>query len=223
MYTVVNTKNAGTGSLRTAIQNANAVPGSTIGFAIPTTDPNYDPATGVFSDWFNSSDNTENMLVQVRAQNASQVWTSVTVQLVYSGTGPAITLTPGAPGHNPDDYSSEVTTAITIDGKMVTGMTGETLFDVAWNNGVRIPRLCHVGGVSDVGACRLCLVEITVRGRRRPGILLASPPSSRRARSRPMPCRRPSRNSSALSCSASPSPPPSVTRCCTERKSRCRW
>ena len=49
VYTVVNTKNAGTGSLRTAIQNANAVPGSTIGFAIPTTDPNYDPATGVFT------------------------------------------------------------------------------------------------------------------------------------------------------------------------------
>jgi bidirectional [NiFe] hydrogenase diaphorase subunit len=49
---------------------------------------------------------------------------------------------------------------LSIDGKMVTGMTGETLFDVAWNNGVRIPRLCHVGGVSDVGACRLCLVEV---------------------------------------------------------------
>jgi bidirectional [NiFe] hydrogenase diaphorase subunit len=49
---------------------------------------------------------------------------------------------------------------LSIDGKMVTGVTGETLFDVAWNNGVRIPRLCHVGGVSDVGACRLCLVEV---------------------------------------------------------------
>ncbi len=47
-----------------------------------------------------------------------------------------------------------------IDGKMVTGLVGETIFDVAWNNGIRIPRLCHVGGISDVGACRLCLVEI---------------------------------------------------------------
>jgi len=49
---------------------------------------------------------------------------------------------------------------LTIDGKMVTGMAGETIFNAAWEAGIRIPRLCHVGGVSDVGACRLCLVEI---------------------------------------------------------------
>ncbi len=47
-----------------------------------------------------------------------------------------------------------------IDGKMVTGRAGETIFSVAWDNGVHIPRLCHVGGLSDAGACRLCLVEI---------------------------------------------------------------
>lgn len=47
-----------------------------------------------------------------------------------------------------------------IDGKMVTGLAGQTIFSVAWDNGIRIPRLCHVGGLSDVGACRLCLVEI---------------------------------------------------------------
>ena len=49
---------------------------------------------------------------------------------------------------------------LTIDGKMVTGQADETIFDVAWNSGIKIPRLCHVGGVSDVGACRLCLVEV---------------------------------------------------------------
>jgi bidirectional [NiFe] hydrogenase diaphorase subunit len=54
---------------------------------------------------------------------------------------------------------------LNIDGKMVTGMDGETIFDVAWNNGIRIPRLCHIGGVSDVSACRMCLVEI--EGQRR--------------------------------------------------------
>jgi bidirectional [NiFe] hydrogenase diaphorase subunit len=47
-----------------------------------------------------------------------------------------------------------------IDGKMVTGVAGETLFSAAWNNGIHIPRLCHIGGISDIGACRLCLVEI---------------------------------------------------------------
>lgn len=49
---------------------------------------------------------------------------------------------------------------LSIDGKMVTGLTGQTIFSVAWDNGIRIPRLCHVGGLSDVGACRLCLVEV---------------------------------------------------------------
>jgi bidirectional [NiFe] hydrogenase diaphorase subunit len=47
-----------------------------------------------------------------------------------------------------------------IDGKMLTGRAGETLFAVAWDHGIHIPRLCHVGGLSDVGACRLCLVEV---------------------------------------------------------------
>jgi len=47
-----------------------------------------------------------------------------------------------------------------IDDKMVTGLAGETIFSVAWENGIHIPRLCHVGGLSDVGACRLCLVEV---------------------------------------------------------------
>jgi bidirectional [NiFe] hydrogenase diaphorase subunit len=52
-----------------------------------------------------------------------------------------------------------------IDGKSVTGLPEQTIFDVAWENGIKIPRLCHIGGVSNVGACRLCLVE--VEGRRK--------------------------------------------------------
>ena len=47
-----------------------------------------------------------------------------------------------------------------IDGRMITGLSGETIFSVAWESGIRIPRMCHVGGLSDIGACRLCLVEI---------------------------------------------------------------
>ena len=39
-------------------------------------------------------------------------------------------------------------------------MDGQTIFKVAWDNGIHIPRLCHVGGLSDVGACRLCMVEV---------------------------------------------------------------
>ena len=47
-----------------------------------------------------------------------------------------------------------------IDGQAVTGMAGQTIFDAAWDNGIKIPRLCHVAGISDIGACRLCLVEV---------------------------------------------------------------
>ncbi len=47
-----------------------------------------------------------------------------------------------------------------IDGKLVTGMSGQSIFSVAWDNGIKIPRLCHVGGLSNVGACRLCMVEV---------------------------------------------------------------
>jgi bidirectional [NiFe] hydrogenase diaphorase subunit len=55
--------------------------------------------------------------------------------------------------------------SLEIDGKPVTGLTEQTIFNVAWENGIQIPRLCHVGGVSDLGACRLCMVE--VEGRRK--------------------------------------------------------
>ena len=47
-----------------------------------------------------------------------------------------------------------------IDGRMITGLSGETIFSVAWEHGIRIPRLCHIGGISNVGACRLCMVEV---------------------------------------------------------------
>lgn len=49
---------------------------------------------------------------------------------------------------------------LTIDDKAVTGRAGESIFSVAWTAGIRTPRLCHVGGLTDVGACRLCLVEV---------------------------------------------------------------
>ncbi len=36
----------------------------------------------------------------------------------------------------------------------------QTIFSAAWDSGIHIPRLCHIGGLSDPGACRLCLVEV---------------------------------------------------------------
>ncbi|OFY87975.1 MAG: hypothetical protein A3F72_08370 [Bacteroidetes bacterium RIFCSPLOWO2_12_FULL_35_15] len=49
VYTVTNTNDAGTGSLRAAITNVNIYPGThTLAFNIPTTDPNYISAQGVW-------------------------------------------------------------------------------------------------------------------------------------------------------------------------------
>lgn len=47
-----------------------------------------------------------------------------------------------------------------IDGREVTATEGMTILDVAKENGIRIPTLCHLDGLTDVGACRLCLVEV---------------------------------------------------------------
>jgi bidirectional [NiFe] hydrogenase diaphorase subunit len=47
-----------------------------------------------------------------------------------------------------------------IDGKDVGGREDETLLDLARENGIDIPTLCQIDGLSIVGACRLCLVEV---------------------------------------------------------------
>jgi bidirectional [NiFe] hydrogenase diaphorase subunit len=47
-----------------------------------------------------------------------------------------------------------------IDGQQVSARAGQTILEVARENNIRIPTLCHLDGLSDVGACRMCLVEI---------------------------------------------------------------
>ncbi len=49
---------------------------------------------------------------------------------------------------------------LTIEGRDVAGQTGHTILQVARENGIPIPTLCHLQGLSDVGACRLCVVEV---------------------------------------------------------------
>jgi len=55
--------------------------------------------------------------------------------------------------------TSEVKTLV-IDGREVSARRGQTILDVAKENGINIPTLCHMDGLSEVGACRMCLVEI---------------------------------------------------------------
>ncbi len=55
--------------------------------------------------------------------------------------------------------TSEVKTLI-IDEQEVSATRGQTILEVAKENGIEIPTLCHLDGLRDVGACRLCMVEI---------------------------------------------------------------
>jgi bidirectional [NiFe] hydrogenase diaphorase subunit len=48
-----------------------------------------------------------------------------------------------------------------IDGRDFSAREHETILEVARENGIFIPRLCELEGLSTVGACRLCLVEVT--------------------------------------------------------------
>jgi bidirectional [NiFe] hydrogenase diaphorase subunit len=54
---------------------------------------------------------------------------------------------------------SEVKTLI-IDERELSARAGQTILEVANENDINIPTLCHLTGLTDVGACRLCLVEI---------------------------------------------------------------
>jgi bidirectional [NiFe] hydrogenase diaphorase subunit len=48
-----------------------------------------------------------------------------------------------------------------IDGIDIAIAEGATVLQAARQTGVPIPTLCHLDGVHDVGACRLCLVEVS--------------------------------------------------------------
>ena len=49
---------------------------------------------------------------------------------------------------------------LTIDGKEVCAAEHQTVLEVARENGIDIPTLCNFDGLSGIGACRLCLVEV---------------------------------------------------------------
>lgn len=49
---------------------------------------------------------------------------------------------------------------LTIDGKEISAHEDQTVLEAAHDAGISIPTLCHLEGLSEVGACRMCLVEI---------------------------------------------------------------
>jgi predicted molibdopterin-dependent oxidoreductase YjgC len=49
---------------------------------------------------------------------------------------------------------------ITIDGKEVTGQKGQTILEIARENGFNVPYLCYHPKISKTGACRICIVRV---------------------------------------------------------------
>lgn len=49
---------------------------------------------------------------------------------------------------------------LTIDEKQVSAEESQSILSIAQEQGIEIPTLCHLEGIYDVGACRLCLVEV---------------------------------------------------------------
>jgi formate dehydrogenase major subunit len=53
------------------------------------------------------------------------------------------------------------TVTVTINGKRVSARPGQTILKVAQAAGIDIPTLCHHPALAPIGACRVCLVEVS--------------------------------------------------------------
>jgi len=49
---------------------------------------------------------------------------------------------------------------VKIDGRSCEANPGKTILEVAEENGIKIPSLCHLRGLTDVGVCRVCIVDV---------------------------------------------------------------
>ncbi|MHC4483002.1 MAG: formate dehydrogenase subunit alpha [Planctomycetota bacterium] len=49
---------------------------------------------------------------------------------------------------------------VTIDGQELVGRAGQTILELAMENGIEIPNLCYDARLRPSGSCRLCLVEV---------------------------------------------------------------
>ena len=53
------------------------------------------------------------------------------------------------------------TISVRIDGELVTALEGQTILETARAHGKPIPTLCWLDGLTAVGACRVCMVELS--------------------------------------------------------------
>jgi len=52
---------------------------------------------------------------------------------------------------------------LTIDGKEVKAPVGSTVLEAAKSAGINIPTLCFLKGINEIGACRMCVVDVGAR------------------------------------------------------------
>ncbi len=57
---------------------------------------------------------------------------------------------------------------LTIDNKPIETAPGRSILEICREYGINILTMCHLEGLSDIGACRLCLVEIEGNSRLQP-------------------------------------------------------
>jgi NADP-reducing hydrogenase subunit HndD len=50
--------------------------------------------------------------------------------------------------------------SLKINGISVEAPEGSTILEAARMAGIRIPSLCYLKGINEIGACRICVVEV---------------------------------------------------------------
>ena len=63
---------------------------------------------------------------------------------------------------------------LTIDGVQVQVPQGTTVLEAARQAGIRIPTLCFLKGINEIGACRMCVVDSGARSLQAACVLPAS-------------------------------------------------
>ena len=47
-----------------------------------------------------------------------------------------------------------------VDGRAMKAVEGETILSALRREGIHVPTLCHMEGLTPSGACRICVVEL---------------------------------------------------------------
>ena len=65
------------------------------------------------------------------------------------------------------DINRKVKIIVSNDNRVLEGKEGESLLKVLKENGYDVPSLCYHPALKPYGACRLCLVEVEIDGKRK--------------------------------------------------------